>query len=213
MIALKHNFKPFAPVDFDALPEYPRDLVDAGPSADHFIRLFHHRWLNSALHLRASMRVQGMALNLFMFARQQNPLGSLPNDRDMLARLLRVSPGEWSDALTEAPGPLHGWRQYRGPQGVVLGHAVVIEEALDSLARRAEREMSRTSRAEAARLTRLREVVTDMGRDYARVYDAADKLAALDAWLTEHHRGRRVRPQLDSSIARGTDALVRGGVL
>lgn len=210
MRLLQH--RPFEVVNVDDLPEYPADLMDAPPAADFFIKFFHIRWLNSRLHLTASQQVQGMALNLFMIARSQNPMGSLPNDETVIARLLRVSQEEWRSAVAQPIGPLHGWRQYRAGDQIVLGHAVVIEGCQDAIHRREARDASNEEKRAAQRLKRLAETMLAIG---CRKELCADTVLVqrIDDWLLANHAGQRRRPQFDALIKRALDHAARMGWL
>lgn len=204
--------RPFDVVDVDELPEYPADLIDAPPAADFFIKFFHIRWLNSRLHLTASQQVQGMALNLFMISRSQNPMGSLPNDETVIARLLRVSHEEWRSAVAQPIGPLHGWRQYRAGDQIVLGHAVVIEGCQDAIHRREARDASNEEKRAAQRLKRLSETMLAIGCSKSMCDDAV-LVQRIDEWLLAHHNGQRRRPQFDALIRRALDHATRMGWL
>lgn len=202
--------RPFEVVSADDLPEYPADLMDAPPAADFFIKFFHIRWLNSRLHLTASQQVQGMALNLFMISRSQNPMGSLPNDEAVIARLLRVSQEEWRSAVAQPIGPLHGWRQYRASDQVVLGHAVVIEGCQDAINRREAREAGNEEKRAAQRLKRLAETMHSIGCGKDMCADAV-LVQRIDEWLLANHNGQRRRPQFDALIRRALDHASRMG--
>jgi hypothetical protein len=202
--------RPFDMVPVEDLPEYPADLMDAPPAADFFIKFFHIRWLNSRLHLTASQQVQGMALNLFMISRSQNPMGSLPNDEAVIARLLRVSQEEWRAAVSQPIGPLHGWRQYLASDQIVLGHAVVIEGCQDAISRREARDANNEEKRVAQRLKRLAETMQAIG---CRKDMCADVVLVqrIDEWLLANHNGQRRRPQFDALIRRALDHAARMG--
>ena len=202
--------RPFEIVAVEELPDYPSDLIDAPPAADFFIKFFHIRWLNSRLHLTASQQVQGMALNLFMISRSQNPMGSLPNDETVIARLLRVTQDEWRSAAAQPIGPLHGWRQYRAGEQIVLGHAVVIEGCQDAIHRREARDASNEEKRAAQRLKRLSETMQAIGCD-KMLYSDPVLVQRIDEWLLSNHNGQRRRPQFDALIRRALDHAVRLG--
>lgn len=198
------------PLDVTELPDYPVELMDVPPATDFFVKIYHNRWLNSRLHLTASMAVQGMALNLFLIARNQNPMGSLPHDEAVIARMLRVSVEEWTAAKAQTIGPLYGWSHYRAGSDIVLGHQVVIEGCLDALHRREAREAGNEEKRAAQRLKRLSEAMAKMGCDKRMCADAV-LLQRLDQWLLENHKGQRRQPQFDAWIARALTHADRAG--
>lgn len=199
------------PVDAD-LPDYPEELCDPRLTADFFTAFWHDRWLSSRLHLKASMLVQGMALNLFFLARKQNPVGSLPADQDMLARLLRVSETEWKGAMAQDITPLHNWTEYRYGAAIVLGHPVVIEVARDALDRREARKLSNEAKAVQQRQARLVDVLRgEPFRCAPMILDDPTLIERLDEWLAENHRGQRRMPQFAHSVQRALDHATKQG--
>ena len=89
------------PVDTGDLPEYPDALCDPQLTSDYFTMFWHDRWLASTMHLTAPLEVQGAALNLFFLARKQVPVGSLPVEDRVLARLLRIDLDAWQRLCRE----------------------------------------------------------------------------------------------------------------
>lgn len=183
------------------LPDYPEELCDPRLTSDYFTAFWHDRWLSSTLHLTAPMAVQGAALNLFFLSRKQTPVGSLPVDDKILARLLRVDLGEWLGWMAQPITPLHNWTRYAYGDGEVYGHQVVIEVARDALERREVRKASGESKAIYQRQQRLIDVLRDMRCDKAILGDKV-LVERLDAWLMENHRGQRRMPQFEASVTR-----------
>lgn len=194
------------------LPEYPEDLCDPSGANDYFTKFWHDRWLSSRLHLTASLEVQAAALNLFFYARKQIPIGSLPRDPRMLTRLLRVTDSQWHQLMDQEITPLHGWHEYRHGDSVVLGHAVVIEVALDALDRREARKMANDDKAVRERRRRLVGTLRQCGVTEAALKDWA-LVCWLDDWLEANHRGQRRFPQIEHSVKRALAAAAQAGKL
>lgn len=186
-------------VETGDLPDYPPDLIDARMTSDYFTVFWHDRWLNSELHLTAPLDVQGAALNLFFVARKQNPVGSLPDNDKMLAKLLHVDLSLWQELRGRAVSPLRNWSRYRAGEKIVLGHPVVIAVAQDALNRREAREAANNEKATTMRLNRLREAM--LGIKCAKAVVRDDVLVErIDAWLLEHHKGARRMPRFEASL-------------
>lgn len=198
------------PVDVEALEDYPAALARPEAATDYFTKFWHDRWLSSRLHLTGSLEVQAAALNLFFYARKQMPIGSLPVDHRILARLLRVSDGQWHGLMDQDPNPLHGWTEYRFGEGVVLGHPVVIEVALDAVDRREQRRLSNEEKSVRERRRRLMTTMRDVGCSEAVIKDWA-LVSWLDDWLARNHRGRRQSPQIEQSLQRALRAAQDAG--
>lgn len=200
------------PVDPGSLPEYPEDLSDPAAATDHFTKFAHDRWLSSRLHLTASLEVQAAALNLFFYARKQIPVGSLPVDHRLLARLLRVTDTQWHELMAQDPNPLHGWREYRHEDGVILGHDVVIEVAQDALERREARKLANDEKSVRVRRRRLQDTLQQVGCSDALIKDWA-LVCWLDDWLERNHHGQRRFPQIEQSVRRALAAAGEAGKL
>jgi hypothetical protein len=145
-------------VETTDLPEYPiaRSVRLDGNA---FTKWHHLRWLNSSLHLLASYEVQGMARALFDLAQLQSPVGTLPDDPLMIARLLRVDPGQWDDMRRRAISPLHNWQPCLSDGERRLMHPVVLEQVLDAIERREQHALSKEEKAAYQRVKRLREAM------------------------------------------------------
>ena len=182
------HLQPVPPVD---LPDYPIDR-ETRLDAHSFMKWWHHRWLNSAMHLTGSYEVQGIAFALFNIAQNQSPVGSLPDDHYMLARLLRIDPAHWSDLCARAVGPLHGWTRCLSDGEVRLMHPVVLGQVSDALERREARTLSTEDAAERQRYKRLREGLTKIGVGPA-VLDDGVLMGRLDGWLSAQWKGNRTR--------------------
>jgi hypothetical protein len=194
------------------LPEYPPELFQPDLTRGYFMMMWHHRWLSSRLCLTGSLAVQGAALNLYMHAQTQLPVGSLPADHAIIARLLRVTDEAWHGLMQEHITPLHGWTHYAAGAEVVLGHPVVIEVAMAALERHEARRLSREDQAVRARRLRLVDLLREIGCSDALCGDAR-AVAWIDDWLVRHHPGQRRRPQVEASISRALKAASAEGIL
>lgn len=191
-------------VEPESLPDYPVELIDARMTSDYFTMFWHDRWLNSELHLTADMAVQGAALNLFFIARKQNPVGSLPENDRMIAKLLHIDIEAWERLKSQPINPLHNWSRFRVDDKIVLGHPVVIEVAMDALARREQRAASNEERAVAMRQHRLKRDMKELRCSEAMCNDPV-LVQRLDDWLVEHHPGQRRMPKFAKSLRRALD--------
>ena len=178
----------------DPLPEYPISRDERLPELA-FVKWIPSRWLNSSGHLKRTYEVQGIARALFDIATAQSPIGTLPDDDEELAKLLRIDLGHWRAlrALGER-GPLRNWASCicpgKGAGEVRLFHRVVTEQLLDVLNRREARELSKESQAEVKRFQRMVEGLRKAG--------LADEVCAdgilmtrIDRWLKDNCTGNR----------------------
>ncbi len=192
----------------DHLTPVPQDggwpAYDFGPNdrlpAHYFTMFHHHRWLNSALHLSASMDVQGAALNLFFIAQSQTPIGTLPRDHALLARLLRIDAHVWEGLHKREMGALHNWVPCQCGDEVRLMHPVVLEGLRDAFAKREARDLANTEKAVSARLDRLRTALVNLGCDKAVVADGI-LIERMDAWLVQNCPGQRRASVYEQALA------------
>jgi hypothetical protein len=196
-------------VDAAELPVYP---IDRGTRLDGhaFLKWFHHRWLNSRMHLTASYEVQGMAFALFNIAQNQSPLGTLPDDDLELAALLRLDLPRWQEARARKMGPLHNWAPCLCDAEIRLMHPVVLEMALDALERRESRALSKEEAAERQRVKRLRENLAEIGVSQAVLADGI-LIGRMEAWLTANWKGNRTRKAYDAVMVEAARAGWWGG--
>lgn len=174
-----------------ALEPYPIDRAER-LDAHAFVKWQHHRWLASRTFKLASWEVQGMARALFDLAQTESPVGTLPNDDEELAIMLRVEPRRLRELRKQDFGPLRGWRPCLCGNEVRLMHPVVLEQVQDALERREIRQMSTEKKAEYQRIKRLREGLASIGLGPEALADEV-LISRMDAWLCEKRPGRRTR--------------------
>lgn len=175
----------------DELPVYPIEKTTR-LTAHYFTMWWHDRWLNSVMHLKGSYEVQGVAVALFSIAQRQSPIGTLPEDESLIARMLRIDLDKWRDLMSLSINPLHNWERCLCGNEVRLMHPVVTEVALDAINKRDVREAANNARAEEMRLRRLREGLEALGCDRRVILDDV-LMNRLDGWLLETCRGNRTR--------------------
>lgn len=173
----------------DGLEVYPvgRDERLDGHS---FLKWSHHRWMASRTFKLASWEAQGMAFALFNLCQIESPPGTLPDDNDELAVMLRVTARRVAELRQQDFGPFRGWRRCLCGVEVRLMHPVVLDQVRDAMDRRDTRELSKEAKAEYARLKRLREALAGMKLDPAVIADDV-LIRRMDAWLCQHRKGRR----------------------
>lgn len=177
-----------------ALPEYPISRDERLPELA-FVKWIPSRWLNSSGHLKCTYEVQGMARALFDIATAQSPIGTLPDDDEELAKLLRVDLGHWRAlrALGER-GPMRNWVRClchgKGNGEVRLYHHVVTEQLMDVLNRREARELSKEAQAVTRRYQRMIDGLRKAGLSDEVLADGI-LMTRMDKWLAENCTGNR----------------------
>jgi hypothetical protein len=171
------------------LPVYPLPHDFRMPT-HYFTAWWHNRWLNSDLHLTGDYEVQGVAVALYSIAQNQSPLGTLPQNEVLIARMLRLDPIKWQNLCRLAISPLHGW-YLANCEGVVRwAHPVVLEMLLDARDRADTRRMSNEDRAVQKRIERLRKALAEIGVDKGILADRV-AMEAMDEWLEVNWKKRR----------------------
>lgn len=142
-------------VDSDTLYEYP---IPSGERLDShfFITWRFDWWLHSEFRLLADKEVRAVGFDLFNIAQKEDPVGTLPVDERLLARLAGESLEEWRRLMERPIGPLYNWKQCRCDNGHVrLYHPVVLKIAQDALGLREDRLAKREAERERKRLDAL----------------------------------------------------------
>lgn len=194
--------RPFlTPVPAADLPEYPiRSDVRLN---NWFFRWEPRRWLGSEMFLTADPEVGYAYLNLIFIAQDQSPIGTLPTDRKLLARLLRMTTEAFEALCMRRPSPLAHWSECVTDRGEIrLQHDFVRETLLEQLAERERREAATSADAERKRLDRLRQAMAKAAFDKAVLADEV-LLKRLDEWLNDNVKGNRTQEAYDRAFLHG----------
>lgn len=180
------------------LPEYPI-AAHVRLDGNGFVKWQHSRWLNSTSFRKMSWEAQGMARALFDIAQMETPVGTLPDDDDELAFMLRIEVRRLRELRAMEFGPLRHWVRCRAGEQVRLMHPVVLEQVQDALERRETASLSKEAKAEFQRLKRLREALAEenLSKD---VIDDPVLIKRMDEWLKATHRGNRTQAVYRSAI-------------
>lgn len=179
-----------------ALPVYPIERDERLPELA-FIKWQPSRWLNSSGHLKCTYEVQGVARALFDLATAQSPIGTLPDDDEELAALLRMPLNHWVALRSMGDrGPLRNWTHCLCPGKGVDGetrlqHHVVLASLQDVLLRREARETGRGRQVVNKRVQRLRAGMIAAGLSPVQADDPA-LMQRLDEFLVQAVNGNRM---------------------
>lgn len=185
-------------VSDQSLPVYPIGRADR-LDGHSFVKWQTARWLSSRTWKLASWEVQGMARALFDLCQNENPIGTLPDDDEELAQMLRTTPLRVRELRAMDLGPLRNWSRCLCDGVVRLAHPVVTETILDALERRALAQLSKEQKAVAVRLDRLRKAM--LAQMVSKEVVADDVLInRLDEWIEANHRGNRTVAVYRSAI-------------
>jgi len=182
----------------DDLPEYPLPASER-LEVHFFVTFWHQRWLNSEFRLKAEADVRGYALDLFFIAQNQSPVGTLPADDALLAKLLMIDLATWKSLLKREINPLYKWTRCRCGDEIRLMHPVVTEQVLHAVAKKRHNLASRERERERKRLASLRHRIVEAG-GHSSLANNADYVARLDAWLLENCSGNRTPPRVREAM-------------
>lgn len=156
-----------------------------------FVKWWHHRWLASDLCLMATFEVKGMARDLFDLSQTQSPMGTLPRNLAVVARLLRVDVQHFEGLCRYPYGPMSGWMPCITEDGEGrLYHPVVLEQVQDALSRREAWMATKSAAAVRERQRRLIAALRDLGLKPQVLADQA-LIDRMDAWLVENWKNKR----------------------
>lgn len=172
-------------VDSSDLYDYPIPTDER--LEGHFYMNWHFDWwLNSEFKLLADKEVRAVGFDLFNVSQKQNPVGTLPLDERLLARLVGETLEEWRRLMERPIGPLYGWQQCRCDNGHVrLYHSVVLKVALNALGLREGRLAKREAERERKRLDALPDKMLRSGAPKGMTEDPVIVLQ-FDQFMLDH---------------------------
>lgn len=180
------------------LPEYPISREER-LDGNSFVKWHTGRWLSSKTFKLMPWDMQGMARALFDLCQTESPVGSLPDDNEELAFMLRVDVRSVREFRGLEFGPLRNWVCCVSDGEVRLMHPVVVDVIRDALDRRALSVLSSEQKAVAVRLDRLRKALVAEGLT-ADVTEDPVLIDRMDDWLRANHKGNRGRSAYRSVI-------------
>jgi hypothetical protein len=190
------------PVDMDELPVYPI-TAEERLDGNSFVKWATNRWLASKTFKLMPWDMQGMARALFDMCQNETPVGTLPDDDEELAFMLRCDARRIRELRGLEFGPLRNWSRClcegQGNGQVRLMHPVVLEQVRDALERRSIAMLSSQEKAVAMRLERLRKALTKEGCSKDMVADDI-LIRRMDEWLNEARKGKRTEAVYRSAI-------------
>jgi len=178
--------------------EYP--IPENERLESHFFIPWHfNRWLNSDFRLKADADVRAYAFDLFCISQNQSPVGTLPMDDELLARLLMLDLGAWHKLKERAPSPLYGWIECICGKHTRYMHRVVLEMAQGSLGKKKAVMEARERDRERKRQVALKLQMVSAGAN-KRMVDNAAYIDRLDLYLVEHCQGNRTPSRIKEAM-------------
>jgi hypothetical protein len=184
-----------------ALSDYP---IEAGERLEsHYFITFHFdRWLNSDFRMKASAEVRAYAFDLFCLAQKQSPFGTLPDDDEILSKLLMIDLATWQDLRMRNVSPLYHWEPCRCGDKTRLMHPVVLEMAQSALVRKRADAKIKSNDRERKQLFALEKQIIGAGLP-AHMAENAAFVDRLNTFLNKHCSKSRT----PSRICEAVDAL------
>jgi len=184
------NPKPnIALVEDKEMQVYPIDASERLES--HFFIPWHfNRWLNSDFRLKAEPDVRAYAFDLFCVSQNQTPVGTLPNDDDLLARLLYLDLQTWKQLKERKPNPMHGWSHCKCGDETRYMHKVVLEMAEGSLGKKKAVVLARERDRERKRHIALKAQMVAAGA-HSNMVQNDDYVERVDKYMVENCTGNR----------------------
>lgn len=179
------------------LPIYPIS-ADERLDGNSFVKWNTARWMASRTFKLMPWEMQGMHRALFDFCQSETPVGTLPDDDDELAMMLRIDVRRLKEIRAMEFGALRNWTRCLCDGRVRLMHKVVTEQVQDALERRALAALSKDEKAVSMRLDRLRKGMAKLGWSKDLLRDDV-LIRRVDAWMLEHRKGRRDAAAYDSA--------------
>jgi hypothetical protein len=176
-------------IEDGVLQDYPIGR-DERLDGNSFVKWQTHRWLSSRVFKLATWEVQGMARALFDMCQTESPVGTLPDNDDELAYMLRCDVRRLRDLRAMTLGPLHNWTRCQCGDEIRLMHPVVLEQVQDAIERRTLAALSKEEKAVGMRMARLRKGLLAEGCAKDVVGDDV-LIKRIDDWLLATHKGRR----------------------
>lgn len=180
------------------LEEYPIGR-DERLDGNTFVKWHTARWLASKTFKLMPWDMQGMARALFDLCQHESPIGTLPDDDDELAFMLRVDLRRMRELRGMDFGPLRNWVRCWSDGEVRLMHPMVTLQVRDALERRALAQLSKEDRAVKMRIDRLIAGVQKQGWSKEVVADDV-LIRRMDDWLSGHHKGNRTEAVYRSAM-------------
>lgn len=186
-------------VETSEIPEYP---IPAGERLEsHFFVEWHHnRWLSSDFRLLADLEVRSLGLDLFFLAQNQAPVGTLPQDERILARLVGVDLDKWQAFCKREPSPLENWTPCRCDGEIRLAHPVVTEIAEKAFSTKNKYLENLEAGRERKRIRDLNLRIAEQG--HARMASDPSFVGRVQAWLEANvdgsWTGNRVREAIEA---------------
>jgi len=182
-------------VDSDDVFEYPIPSTERLES-HYFITFHYRRWLKSEFRNLADLDVRAVGFDLFCEAQDEAPVGTLPMDERLLAKLAGVTLEEWKRLCERPIGPLYGWSACRCDNGHMrLYHKTVLEMAKEALGMREDHLERRAADRERKRLKELPAKIVRAGGSTRMAEDDAFVIQ-FDQFLEDHFADRQRRPPL-----------------
>ncbi len=193
--------RPLHAVPTGEMEQYPLTVEDRLDS-HYFMAWERRRWLNSDMRLRGTPECRALFFDLINIAYDQAPVGTLPNDLELLARLLMVDHSHFQQLCRLEYGPLHKWYPVKCGSEIRLAHPMVLRSLQDAIARREDNRAKNEAANAAKRLQRLRITVSGYHKDLA-ANDAAVRW--IDEWLQKEGCEYRSASWLERAISAWAD--------
>ena len=192
-------------VDSGELPEYPLGSEDRLDS-HYFMVWERRRWLNSDMRLKATAECRAYYFDLINISYDQSPIGTLPLDMELLAKLLFVDAAHFRSLCRLDFGPLHKWSQCIVEGGEVrLMHPMVLRTLTEAISRKEDNRARNEAANAKKRIQRLRSVIAGYHAELAK-NDAAIRF--MDQWLQEQGCEYRTSQWIEHAMAAWSDHML-----
>lgn len=196
---------PLRAIDLGELPEYPLDGAERLES-HWFMPWERRRWLNSDMRLRATPECRAHYFDLICIAYDHQPIGTLPHDVDLLARLLMVREDHFRALCSMPFGPLHNWVPCRVKSEVRLMHTVIVETLVEAISRK-EDNRARTDAANRSKA--LQRVRSKLAAIDVHLASNDEAVRWIDGWFEREGVKRRDDAQYRAAMNAWVDHIRR----
>ncbi|SCY61818.1 hypothetical protein [Paracoccus tibetensis] len=188
----------------DELDEYPLTSDDRLDS-HYFMAWERRRWLNCDMRLKGTAECRAYYFDLINISYDQSPIGTLPTDMSVLAKMLFVDRDHFEQLCRLEFGPLHKWRRVSCGGEIRLMHPMILRTLTEAISRKEDHRARSEAASASKRLLRLRTSLSGYQKELAE-NDAAVRW--IDEWLVKEGCEYRTSSWIEKGIARWSDHML-----